>query len=292
MSNIKVPEKIYVRLYAGMGDFYKRYFCHPTWQCLEDLKKQYPETKIKALLVSQTIPALRLVDYHPCLDETIEPKIHLREFKDKDITKYVGDYVPLGVGVATKFIRNIPPIFMSSKDKEFIKSITSKYNRFICLHPFAGDAYGLNTRTPLKLPEYIPTIKSLIRSGYTVFMLGKSWDRIIAGTNKTKKIIERFDWQHPGFVNLIDKTNVRTSAELIRQSDGFVGTASSLMCAAWSMEATKTVIITSQRWKQPLEEMPWAKDRIIQPQNKMIYLNNDRSPQRLQEVADITTRWF
>lgn len=289
---VKIPEKLYVRLYAGMGDFYKRYFCHPTWQCLEDLKKQHPKTKIKALLVSQTIPALELVDYHPHIDKIIRPKIHLREFKNEDITKYMGDSRFLTPQIASNFVCKIPPIYLSPKDKEFIEHITSKYNNFICLHPFAGDAYGLNTRTPLRIEQYIPIIKALIKLGYTVFMLGKSWDRIMRGSTRTRKVVERFHWAYPGFVNLINQTNVRTGAELVRRSKGFVGTASSLMCAAWSMNETRTVIITPQRWEKPLLEMPWAKARINDPKHKMLYLNNDRSIQKLKEIANTVAKWF
>lgn len=292
MVQVDIPNKLYVRLYAGMGDFYKRYFCHQTWQCLEDLKTKHPDKSIAALLVSQTLPALNLVDYHPYIDKIIKPKIHLREFKNKDINKYVGGYTFLNPKMAQQFEQKIPPIYLSDNDKEFIKRTTDNIDKYICLHPFAGDKYGLNTRTPLNVEQYIPTIQALINAGYTVIMLGKSWERINLGSKNTRIVQEKFTWSNPKFINLIDKTNVRTGAELVKRSNGFVGTASSFMCAAWSMGKIKTVIITSQRWKKPLEEMPWAQNKITLPIHKMLYLNHDRSSQKLKEIANATTKWF
>jgi len=292
LVQVKVPEKLYVRLYAGMGDFYKRYFCHPTWQCIEDLKTKHPKTKIHALLVSQTIPALEFVDYNPYIDKVIKPGMHLREFKNLDVTKYVGNYTFLSPVLAKKFTLNTPKIYLSDNDKTFVNNITSSYKKYICLHPFAGDKYGLDTRTPLKVEQYTPIINKLIDKGYTVIMLGKSWQRINHGSKNTRVIKETFKWDKDGFVNLIDRTNARTAAELVRRSSGFVGTASSMMCAAWSMGGIKTVIVTSQRWIKPLREMPWAKDKITDPNHKMLYLNHDRSPQKFKEIAHDTADWF
>ena len=275
-----------------MGDFYKRYFCHITWQCIEDLKKKHPEVSIHALLVSQTIPALELVDHHPCIDKVIKPRIHLKDFKEKDIKNYVGDHRFLSPAIAKKFEQKKPPIYLSNEDKDFVNKITSKHGKYICLHPFAGDRYGLDTRTPLKVEQYTPIINAIINSGYKVIMLGKSWERINHGSKNARLVTEVFKLNKDGFVNLIDKTNARTAAELVKRSAGFVGTASSMMCAAWSMGGVKTVIVTSERWIKPLQEMPWAKDKITNPNHKMLYLNHDRSPQKLKEIAHETADWF
>jgi ADP-heptose:LPS heptosyltransferase len=275
-----------------MGDFYKRYFGHPTWQCLEDLKKNRPNTEIAALLVSQTTPALSLVDYHPYIDKIIRPKIHLKDFKKRNIEKFIGDYKMLSPKIANKFELKKPPIYMSDKDKEYVDKITSTYKNIVCLHPFAGDRYGLNTRKPLHVQEYIPIIQTLIGKGFTVVMLGKTWERIQPGIHNIRSIEEDFKWKADGFVNLINKTNVRTGAEIVRRAGRFVGTASSFMCAAWSMDDVRTAVITPQAWKKPLEEMPWAQNKINDPRHKMIYLNHDRTPNKLKEVADATSEWF
>ena len=289
---MKIPKKLWVRLYAGMGDFYKRYFWHPTWKCLEDLKTKNPDVEITALLVSQTIPALEFVDYHPCLDKLVKPKMHIRELKKHDITKYVGDATFLGPGLAKKFICKTPPIYLSKQDKEFVKNITSQHKKYICIHPFSGDRYGLNTRTPLLVQQYIPIIDALVAKGYSVFLMGKNWDRINLGSTKPIKINENIPWGRVGMINLINKTNARTSAELIRLSSGFVGTASSMMCAAWSMGGIKTTILTPKRWKEPIETMPWAKDKINDPNHQVLYLDGIRTPQRLGEIANVTANWF
>jgi len=292
MVQLKIPEKLYVRLYAGMGDFYKRYFCHPTWQCLEDLKNKHPNISIHALLVSQTIPALELIDNHPYIDKIIRPMIHLREFKNEDITKYVGNHRLLTQPMANNFEQNIPPIYLSKEDEDFLQKITSQHKKFICLHPFAGDKHGMNTRTPLLVNEYIPIIDSLVNKGYSVMLMGKTWERIHLGSKGTYIIKESAPPNRPGLVNLINKTNVRTGAELIRRSNGFVGTASSMMCAAWSMGGIRTTIITARRWQKPLVEMPWTQDKIANPNHQMIYLDNNRSPQKLKEIANVTAKWF
>jgi ADP-heptose:LPS heptosyltransferase len=276
LVQIKVPNKLYVRLYAGMGDFYKRYFCHPTWQCIEDLKTKHPEVNIRALLVSQTIPALELVDYHPYIGKIIKPRIHLKDFKNKEIKDYVEDHVFLSPGLAKNFQLRIPPIYLSKEDINFVNDITTKHDKYICIHPFAGDVYGLDTRMPLKVEEYIPMIKALIKKGYKVIML----------------VQEGFNWSHNGFTSLIDKTNARTAAALVKKSSGFIGTASSLMCAAWSMTGIKTTIITPIRWKKPLLDMVWAKERIEDPNHMMLYLNHDRSTKKLKDIADDTANWF
>ena len=289
MIQIKIPDRVYVRLYAGMGDFFKRYFLHCSWQCLEDLKSKYPNVEVHALLASQTLPALKLVDYHPYIDKIIAPGLHTRQVKKMGPEKFVGDHIALSNRMAKQFELKVPPIYLSEEDKEFVDNI-SKDKKFIVLHPFAGDKHGLNTRTPLKPLRYVPIIKALVGTGHNIVLLGSSWPRVNEKGIKTIK--EEFTWRINGLINLIDKTNVRTGTELVKRASGFVGTASSFMCAAWSIGNKRSVILTSERWRQPLETMIWAKDRIKEPQNHMIYIPKNRTPALHQDIIKETANWF
>lgn len=284
-----IPNKVYVRLYGGMGDFFKRYLTHCTWQCLEDFKAKNPQVSIRALLVSQTTPALKLVDYHSCIDEVVLPHMHPREFRKMDIAKYMDGYVPLRNNLAKQYELKTPPFYLSNEDENFIKQTTAHLKKYIVLHPFAGDKYSLNSRTPLKPKQYIPIIKALTKKGYKVLLLGGSWQRI--HEKQTRVIQEKFDWKIDGLINLINKTNVRTGAELVKRADGFVGTASSFMCAAWSLEK-RSVVLISSRWKKPLETTPWAKNRGKQSQNHIVYLPKKRTPQVYRDMTEQTAEWF
>jgi ADP-heptose:LPS heptosyltransferase len=272
-----------------MGDFFKRYFLHCSWQCLEALKAEHPEVSVHALLVSQTIPALELVDHHPHIDKVITPKIHPRVVRKLGADKFVGDHVMLSNRMAKQFELRQPPVYLSEEDKEFVDSISTG-KKFITLHPFAGDRFGVHTRTPLKPNRYIPIIKALTETGHNVVLLGSKWSRL--NEKHTWTIDEVFNWRINGLINLIDKTNVRTAAELVKRSAGFVGTASSLMCAAWSLGNKRSVVLTSARWKEPLETMVWAKDRCKEPQNKIIYIPPKRTPRIHDNIARETADWF
>lgn len=289
MIQVKIPKKVYVRLYAGMGDFFKRYFLHCSWQCLDDLKAKHPDVEIHALLASQTLPALELVDYHPHIDKVVAPGLHPRQVKSMGPEKFMGDHIMLSNRMANQFDLKVPPIYLSEDDEKFVDSI-SKDKKFIVIHPFAGDRFGLDTRTPLKPHEYVPIVKALIETGHNVVMLGSSWPRV--DERGTRIIKEDFPWRINGLINLIDKTNVRTGVELVKRASGFVGTASSFMCAAWSMGNKRSVILTSQRWQEPLETMVWAKDRIKEPQNHMVYIPKKRTPRVHRDIIKETANWF
>jgi hypothetical protein len=64
------------------------------------------------------------------------------------------------------------------------------------------------------------------------------------------------------------------------------------MCAAWSIGDIRSVIIISERWREPLETMVWAKDRCKEPQNKIIYLPPTRTPQTFEDMTNETASWF
>jgi ADP-heptose:LPS heptosyltransferase len=282
-----------------MGDFFKRYFLHCSWRCLDDLKAKHPEVKINALLASQTIPALGLVDYHPHINKVIAPGLHTRQVKRIGPEKLMGDYVFLSNRMAQQFELKTPSIYLSNDDKVFVDNITNKHKKYIVVHPFSGDAVGNNTRSPLKPIRYIPIIKALIATGHSVVLLGGPWSRVAdggqrAGKNpgRVKIVQERFDWKIKGLINLIGKTNIRTGAELTKRADGFVGTASSFMCAAWSLGNIRSVVLISERWREPLTNMVWAKDRIKEPQNKVIYIPAARNVQTFQDIQNETANWF
>jgi ADP-heptose:LPS heptosyltransferase len=293
---VKIPEKVYVRLYAGMGDFFKRYFLQCTWQCLEDLKAKHPEVKINALLASQTVPALDLVDHHPCIDEVVKPMLHTKQVKEMGPEHFMGDHVPLSNRMAQQFELKMPPIYLSESDEVFVDAIQVAANhKYIVVHPFSGDIIGNTTRSPLKPARYAPIVRALVESGYSVVLLGSSWSRLLPEARKpgrTRMIEEKFNWETTGLVNLIDKTNIRTAVELVKRSNGFVGTASSFMCAAWSLGSVRSVILTSERWREPLTNMVWAKDRIKEPQNKVVYIPKNRTPQTFQDIETETAGWF
>jgi ADP-heptose:LPS heptosyltransferase len=285
-----MPQQVYVRLYAGMGDFYKRYFLHPTWACLKDLKAKHPEVSVHALLSSQTVPALNFVDYHPYLDRVVVPGLHPRQIKQAGADTFMNGYVPLGPGAAKRFQLEPPPVYLPKKDKVFVDNLTKGKDKYIIVHPFSGDRLGNTTRTPIRPVRYIPVIESLIGLGYRVILLGSTWKRKDERGVQIRE--ETFKWNIKGLTNLIDRTNVRTGAELVKRSSGFVGTASCFMCAAWSIGNIRSVIIISERWREPLETMPWAKDRCKEPQNKIIYLPPTRTPQTFEDMTNDTADWF
>lgn len=295
MVSVKIPPRVYVRLYAGMGDFFKRYFLHCSWQCLEDLKAKQPEVSVHALLASQTLPALELVDYHPCIDKIVKPELHTRQVKRMGAETFMGDHTFLNNKMAQQFELKMPPIYLSDDDKVFVNNITDNHEKYIIVHPFSGDKTGTRTRSPLKPLRYVPIIKALIAKGYTVVLLGGDWSRVGDGGRRPGRVhtvSERFDWQIKGLINLMDQTNIRTAAELVKRSDGFVGTASSFMCAAWSIGEVNSVVLTSERWRKPLANMPWAKDRIKAPQNKVLYIPEHRTPQTFKNIETEIVKWF
>ena len=275
---IEIPDKISVALWGGMGDFFKRYLLHPSFGCLKDLKIQHPNITIRAVINSQTRPAVDLLDYNPYIDEVIKLDKHPKDYY----------FLRNNEEIYNQFKVEKPKIYLSKEDINFVNSVVPK--KYICLHPFCGTGSEnrINGRAPLTPGEYKMTVDNLIDLGYDVVILGGSYEKTSFNGKRTT-VKEHFPYKRKGVINLIGETNVRTGAEIIRRADGFIGTASAWRGAAWCMEETDSYIILTKAWKEKMERRSWTKTLNTDGRHKTLYLDKNRD---IKKISDDIASWF
>jgi len=288
---MKIPNKVFLFLGGGLGDHYKRYFFDSAWGCLPDLKTKRPDIYVKGISISHAPDAGELIKHHPFLDE-----IEIINKHPKEISKGIGEgFEKLKPIMAQEFNVTEPEIYLNAQDKIDLAKIKKNIGKYIVIHPFSGDKTGWPTRSPIQTDRYKPIIEGLIAEGFSVLLLGHTYEKRKANkknkTIKSEHIAETFDFQMDGFYNLINKINARTGAVLVKDSDGFVGTASSFLCAAW-MLGKRSVTITSIAWEPKLKQGIIISKKSIEPQNKIIYIPQKRDIQVFKNMTETTVDWF
>jgi ADP-heptose:LPS heptosyltransferase len=286
--------KFYITLWGGLGDFLKIYYTHHNWRCLEALKARRPDIKIKALVYSLNPSAKEFIEHHPCIDEIFQPDLPLVEMRIKGLKAFkefiehhpcIADgYIPLQN--AGPWIRNLPKskpaIYLSDKDKQFIKDIRKRTKRYIALHPFSAmPAHPAHSRTAMATDKYMPIIEGLGKKGYSVITLGKS----------RPHRSETFDFEADNLINLVNKIDSRIALALVDGSAGFIGANSCFMCHAW-LEQKRSFVVMSYLWATQITKNGFTNNRRKQPQNKIVFLPKDRDSAPYGRIQQEAINWF
>lgn len=277
--------KYWVHLWGGLGDFLKMYYGQNQWRKLEDIKKQHPNIKIKALVYSLNPNAKDLITYHPALDEVFQPKEGLIEVRTKGIGSYAGEYTPLvqQKELIKRTQKTRPKIYLSEEDRKLVNdTISSISGEFIIIHPFSAMPHKIPTsRTTIEAEKYIPIIEKLGEQGKT---------SVILGSNIGNKI-EKFDYESPYAINLINKTSVRSALSLVSRSQGFIGTNSCFMCEAL-LERKPSFVITSYFWKNRAYKNGFIASRLKHTRGHFTFLPQDRSKANYKKIQNEAVAWF
>ena len=275
MDRIKIPNKIFTYAGGGLGDIY--YLClMDNWAYFKDIKKQNPKTKIHAVLSSPNPLSQEVMEYNPYIDKLdyIKPNdrrgMLLTSFKQKGYTDIAK--------IDKKKLKKDHTIYTNKEDKIFIKNIQEQVgSKYIVIHPYSNDALKKTiagqrkSRYVFPVQEYFSLTEKLIKKGYKIVILG--------GNARNPKLLkEEFLYKNDNIINLIDKTNARTAANVIIQANGFIGTYSCFIGIAWWYKTKSFLLAPNEEWgkkmtwKQRIESWhrwAWA---TKEKQNKILYL--------------------
>jgi len=236
-------DAVYIPISGGLGDVLQVYLSSPSspvdlsgypssdpthalwFRRLESLKEAGVSAKIKLIMASHNPHSADLFTHHPCIDGAITRKWmadvdgkkpwELEEERQANIHavfKYK-DYEP-----------REPVVYMSAAEEKLVSSII-KAGRYIVIHPFAG----VPTRIAYPPYSYKHVCDYLVDNGFHVVVVGKSYRR--SGAHES--LSEFFRHDRRGVVSLVDVVSVRESVNLVLNADGFIGTHSAMILAAW-----------------------------------------------------------
>jgi len=237
--------KFYIQTGGGAGDMIKHYFWgHLGWQYIYSVKEKYPNSTIKLFTTSCNMSAQHLFDNIPQIDEFqhLPWRDPNKPWPDKD--RLAKNYTVLSkapeilnINLENRKPKNIPLI---KQEEDFIQK-QNFGNKYIVMHPFAGDGI----RRHLSLEQYFMLAKKLINEiGCNIVVLGGSSTRSIGKI--TRDIKEEFPFEHKKIINLVNKTNLRTSVEITRRASHFVGNNSCLYCVRLAQKTQAIVFQTKK----------------------------------------------
>lgn len=234
-----MSDLIHVTAGGGVGDFIYSYIKRRKWKLLENVKKFNPNLKIAAILLCHSSSANELIAMNPYIDITVRqewfPPGHEKEKMWKqlinsiDIDKYARD-------------NNIKPghskIYLNKSEQQFLNEI--KQNKYIVCHPFAGLPHRGFFPHPkdnkYKCYPYYKCQESLINlvdAGYKIVLVGRSEKNMKGIRNHDEKFEVPNKIKNQTY-NLVDSTSLRFNAEVTRNANGFLGSHSSMLSAAWT----------------------------------------------------------
>jgi hypothetical protein len=244
-----VVSKIFFPINGGLGDAYKGYWSYLPYGKLGALKEKYPNCKVKFIVCSHNPQTAEFFKYHPYIDEVeVHPAVR-RDPGDAPPGKIIEAKYGKGYTPASSLLREFkdlpyiePAVYLKNqKERDFVEDIASR-GKYICIHPFAG---GVVRNVPKIKTYYKIALKINNKLDCNVVILGGSYER--ATERETRFTKEAFPYASSRIINLMDKTNARTAAQIVRSGAGFVGTWSCFLCAILKTDMRSVTYIPAGR---------------------------------------------
>ncbi len=301
--------KVYIPCGGGLGDLIMVYCSNPLDQSgqvkegelptsdawaslwfrrLEDFKKKNPEVRVKVIMENHNPQSKELLKLHPCIDE-IE-QIPWQAPKSEDKNRWLKDYDSYKNIRLVYDYNDYQPceakIYMPKEEEDFVKDIDGRY---IVIHPFARGTI----REAILLEKYKEIINRLTEHGYKVIVVGGSYAVFAEGGHKVE---EKFNYEREGLINLVNKVSVRVSVNLIFKANGFIGTHSCMILAAWAKRIKSICVVPDcdivmgdklqpyRRFWEGDDPTVWGLRQVF---NKTIYVKNHQNVD-----IDEIVRWF
>lgn len=233
-----MSHNVYVTAGGGAGDCIRNLIQDSGWRRIRPLKQRFQHINVVGIFTDHLGSGYELAYAHPdvlaCMVVHWHPPghelehAHLRTLDAVHINTFCQQYSiqPEDKGI----------IYLTQREAETVKPLIEK--PYIVVHPFAGlphrgcrphpNGSGYRCYPDYK---YIQTIQLLQEQyGYRIIVLGKSNtsdDYLRAVPNDLEVPI------NPEIINLQDQASLRMSAWLAMHADGFFGTHSSMLAAAW-----------------------------------------------------------
>jgi len=221
MSEYVVP------ICGGLGDVFVRYLMPGDCGYVADLKRREPQARVVCQLMSTNPQSAAFLV--PWVDDVV-------------YQPWDGDY--RGFLARTRAGRidqrlytwERPPIALTEEERRLADSVEP----FVAIHPFAG-TLNRDWRSRVDL---VALVNALCDAGLTVVMLGGSSRRTDgeAGRTTVTQLIEQFDMDRPGLVNMVNRQSVRLQAYMATRAARFIGSFSCYHCAAFAVDVPALVL--------------------------------------------------
>lgn len=220
--------KVYFRIGGGLGDCLNTFFGGvPTYaQGIKDLD---PTAEIAVLCCSSNSSIVDIFDHHPAFNRVILVK-PFEEFAQEAIAALEAEgFRPWAQVYDHKTLAHNPQkVYLTAEEEAEVELVRQK-GPYTAVHPFNSAGTGI-TAQHFEIPtDYNRIIGQIINAGYNLAQIGHDWTHNPTG-NLQK---EEFLYDHPNFINLVNKFNLRQMVRLVQGAEKFLGTSS-----CWTVVAT------------------------------------------------------
>lgn len=236
----------YILAGGGAGDFIYHYFKSYEWSITPTTTALYKQSHIIGVIACHsptvaeliyTNPHIAAVHVYPWYPPGHERehgwKYGLNAINIKDWGKAHKIRPAADHGLEHK-------IHLTPSEEQLIAAI--QQHKYVAVHPFAG----LPHRGCLRHPhdgqykcypdyKYVESINHLAEAGYHVVILGRTTLDGVDALRQTNEVLTDFSF-HPNVLNLANKVSFRVNVELARRAQGFMGSHSSMLSAAWTAD--------------------------------------------------------
>ena len=237
---------LYVHGGGGAGDFIYQYFNSYAWRCLPSVLSNYSDAFVTAIIQTHHPSLAELVYLHPAITAVTTYKWYMpgdpkeRWWKAGVVGEELGAWaqsINIKDGSRNGYEHKI---YLTVAEENLLKEIKAA-GPYVIMHPFAG----LPHRGAFKHPydgkykcypdyKYLETATYLAERGYKVYFVGRTaTDGVETLRSFPEDIVLPKDC-HPNIMSLVNKYSFRFNVEVVRRADGFIGSHSSMLSAAWT----------------------------------------------------------
>lgn len=219
--------KIYFTVGGGCGDCLNTFFTGDLTYA-QSMKEIAPDTEVLVICRSSNASVDGIFTNHPffnavkvvsVLGDALDIAIQEAESNGYVHWSQVFDY--------NQLYRTAQQVFLTPEEEVEVQSI-SNLGTYIAVHPFNSAGTGIAATHFEVNTDYPRIIKQIIDAGYNVVQVGGDWTHI--PTNNIQR--ENFEYDHPKFINLVNKFNIRMIARTVMNAAKFIGTSSVWMVVA------------------------------------------------------------
>jgi ADP-heptose:LPS heptosyltransferase len=220
--------KIYFKCGGGLGDCLNTFFVGPPLFA-QSIKNADPDVVIYILCCSSNASILEAFENHPFFDKAILVKpfqefidVAEKELKEQGFVYWSTAYDQ------NQLTKQKQKIYLTPEEFNEVEAV-KRMGPYIAVHPFNSAGTGI-TATHFEVnTDYRKIIEQILDCGYNLVQIGGNWRHNPSESIQT----EEFVYEHPKFIDLVNKFNLRQIAHIVFGATKFIGTSS-----CWVVVAT------------------------------------------------------
>lgn len=240
--------KVYFRIGGGLGDCLNTFFSGgPTYA--QGIKDTNTDAIIHVLCCSSNSSILDVFERHPAFDKAILVKPFEANAQEAIATLEADGFRPWHQVYHQHLLKHDPQkVYLSAAEEAQVEAIRQQ-GPYVVVHPFNSAGTGITAKHFNVPTDYNKIIGQIIDAGYNLVQIGHNWTHNPTGNLQT----EEFNYDHPKFINLVNKFNLRMMARLVMGADKFLGTSSCWIVVA-TLNGIPSFMILPEHMKDILHE--------------------------------------